>query len=306
MILKQPYKVFALSIILMLIGGLMSPLRFAVNKIAVEGGLSPIAFAFWPIFFSGLLLLIIALLKGHKIQLRPSYIRAYLIIGGLILAGPMAVLTYLADKLPQGIISLTVGFAPVLTYFFAILLKVDQVKAICVTGLIIGLGGILLITIPDMSLPEHGMVGWLLLALLAPVGLGLGNVLTSTMRPPSIPLTVLAAGMMLSAATILFVLMILTGQLYFFYGATLDAVLNVIYATILCSLFYLMFLEIVRLSGPVFFSQMNYLSVAAGFGWGMILFDEKYSSYVWGGASFMAISVVLLSLGAQKKSKPLG
>ena len=306
MILRQPHKIISFSIILMLIGGLVSPLRFAVNKIAVEGGLSPIAFAFWPIFFSGLLLLIISIISGQKIRLKLSYIRAYFIIGGLILAGPMAVLTYLADKLPQGIISLTVGFAPVLTYFFAILLKLDQVKVICVAGLIIGLGGILLITIPDMSLPERGMVWWLLVALFAPVGLGLGNVLTSIMRPPSVPLTVLAAGMMLSAAIILLFIMIFTGQFYYFHGATLDAILNVIYATLLCSLFYLLFLEIIRLSGPVFFSQMNYLSVAAGFGWGMILFDEKYSPYVWGGASFMAISVVLLSLGAQKKTETGG
>jgi drug/metabolite transporter (DMT)-like permease len=284
----------------MFAGGIIAPLRFVLNKIAVDGGVPPFAFAFWPMLFSGLLLLAVAMIRGETPSLKFADLRAYIVVGVLAMGAPLAVLTYLADKLPQGIISMVVILAPTLTYLFAILLGVDRLKLLSCAGLVAGLGGILVIVLPDVSLPEPDMVWWLLFALLAPVLLGLGNVLTALVRPPAMPSTVLAAGMLLSAAALLLVLMIATGQAYFFDGAAPGINWNFLYATLLNSIFYILFLEIVRLSGPVFFSQMNYLAVAAGFGWGMLLFGERYSLYVWGGTALMAMSVLLLTLGARK------
>ena len=293
-------RVGALSLSLMFAGGIIAPLRFVLNKIAVDGGVPPFAFAFWPMLFSGLLLLAVAMMRGETPSLKFADLRAYIVVGVLAMGAPLAVLTYLADKLPQGIISMVVILAPTLTYLFAILLGVDRLKLLSCAGLVAGLGGILVIVLPDVSLPEPDMVWWLLFALLAPVLLGLGNVLTALVRPPAMPSTVLAAGMLLSAAALLLVLMIATGQTYFFDGAAPGINWNFLYATLLNSIFYILFLEIVRLSGPVFFSQMNYLAVAAGFGWGMLLFGERYSLYVWGGTALMAMSVLLLTLGARK------
>ena len=293
-------RVGALSLSLMFAGGIIAPLRFVLNKIAVDGGVPPFAFAFWPMLFSGLLLLAVAMMRGETPSLKFADLRAYIVVGVLAMGAPLAVLTYLADKLPQGIISMVVILAPTLTYLFAILFGVDRLKLLSCAGLVAGLGGILVIVLPDVSLPEPDMVWWLLFALLAPVLLGLGNVLTALVRPPAMPSTVLAAGMLLSAAALLLVLMIATGQTYFFDGAAPGINWNFLYATLLNSIFYILFLEIVRLSGPVFFSQMNYLAVAAGFGWGMLLFGERYSLYVWGGTALMAMSVLLLTLGARK------
>ena len=273
--IRMETRVGALSLTLMLAGGIVGPLRFVLNKFAVDGGVPPFAFAFWPMLFAGILLLLVAILRGETPSLKFVYLRAYLTIGIFAMGAPMTVLTFLADKLPQGVISMVVILAPTLTYLFAILFGVDRLKLLSVVGLALGLGGILLIVLPDVSLPERDMVWWLLLALLAPVLLGLGNVLTALVRPP------------------------ITGQFYLFDGAAPGVNWNFLYATLLNSVFYVAFLEIVRISGPVFFSQMNYLAVAAGFGWGMILFAERYSLYVWGGTALMAMSVLLLTLGAR-------
>ena len=288
-----------LSLALMLAGGIIAPLRFVLNKFAVDGGVPPFAFAFWPMLFAGTLLLLVAVLRGEAPSLKFAHLRAYVTVGIFVMGAPMAVLTFLADKLPQGLISLVVILAPTLTYLFAIMLRVDRLKLLSCVGLAVGLGGIMLIVLPDVSLPEPGMVWWLLLALLAPVFLGLGNVLIALVRPPTMPPTVLAAGMMLTAAALLAPIMAASGQFYLFDGATPGVHWNFLYATLLNSVFYVVFLEIIRLSGPVFFSQMNYLAVAAGFGWGMILFGERYSLYVWGGTALMAMSVLLLTLGAR-------
>ena len=296
-------RVGALSLALMLAGGIIAPLRFVLNKFAVDGGVPPFAFAFWPMLFAGLVLLGVALLRGEVPGLKFTHLRAYVTVGIFAMGAPMAVLTFLADKLPQGLVSMVVILAPTLTYVFAILLRVDHLRLLSCVGLAVGLGGILLIVLPDVSLPERCMVWWLLLALLAPVLIGLGNVLTALVRPPTMPPTVLGAGMLLSAAALLASIMAASGQFYLFDGAAPGVNWNFLYATLLNSIFYVVFLEVVRLSGPVFFSQMNYLAVAAGFGWGMILFGERYSLYVWGGTALMATSVLLLTLGARSASK---
>jgi len=160
-------RVGALSLTLMLASGIVGPLRFVLNKIAVEGGVPPFAFAFWPMLFAGILLLIVAFLRGDRPSLKFSHLRAYLSVGIFALGAPMAVLTFLADRLPQGLISMVVILAPTMTYLFAILLRVDRLRLLSSAGMAVGLGGILLIVLPDVSLPERAMVWWLLLALLA-------------------------------------------------------------------------------------------------------------------------------------------
>ena len=295
-------RIGALALMLMLAGGIIAPLRFVLNKFAVEGGVPPFAFAFWPMLFAGILLLLTALARGERMSFERTHLRAYLLVGVFVVGVPMGVLTFLADRLPQGLISMVVIFAPTMTYLFAILLGVDRLRWLSSAGLALGIGGILVIVLPDVSLPEPNMAWWLLLALLAPVALGLGNVLAVLARPPAMPPTVLAAGMMLSGAVLLAPVMAASGQIYLFEGAAPGVNWNFLYATLLNAVFYTVFLELVRISGPVFFSQINYLTVATGFGWGMILFSERYSLYVWGGTALMASSVLLLTLGARAGS----
>ena len=88
-----------------------------------------------------------------------------------------------------------------------------------------------------------------------------------------------------------------------FEGSAQNVNWNFLYATLLNAVFYTLFLELIRISGPVFFSQINYVAVASGFGWGMALFDERYSLYVWGGTVLMALSVLLLTLGARANNR---
>ena len=292
-----------LALILMLVGGSIAPLRFVINKFAVEGGVPPFAFAFWPMLFAGVLLLLIALARGERMSIERTHLRAYLLTGIFVLGIPMGVLTFLADRLPQGLISMVVILAPTVTYLSAISFGIDRLRWLSIVGLVLGVAGILVIMLPDVSLPERGMVWWLLLALLAPISLGLGNVLTAVTRPPAMPPAVLAAGMMLSGAALLLPAMALSGQFYLFNDSASGTNWHFLYATLLNAVFYTLFLELIRISGPVFFSQINYVAVATGFGWGMVVFAERYSLYVWGGTLLMALSVLLLTLGAQVNNR---
>ena len=44
---------------------------------------------------------------------------------------------------------------------------------------------------------------------------------------------------------------------------------------------YTVLLHVIRTSGPVFASQTAYIITIAGVGWGMVLFGERHSVYIW-------------------------
>ena len=55
------------------------------------------------------------------------------------------------------------------------------------------------------------------------------------------------------------------------------------------------FFEIIRLAGPVFFSANNYLVPLAGVAWGMAIFGDSLSVWVWGALGLMIAGVLLLT-----------
>ena len=72
-------------------------------------------------------------------------------------------------------------------------------------------------------------------------------------------------------------------------------------AAIHCVTFYC-FQEVTRRAGAVFFAQFNYLVVAAGIFWALIIFDEMLSLWVWGALACMVVGVWLVNTGARRRT----
>jgi drug/metabolite transporter (DMT)-like permease len=68
-------------------------------------------------------------------------------------------------------------------------------------------------------------------------------------------------------------------------------------ATILAALInaavLLLFFEVIRLAGPTFFAQFNYLAVPAGAAWGTVIFREHLSLYYFLAMLLMFIGMFL-------------
>jgi len=70
-------------------------------------------------------------------------------------------------------------------------------------------------------------------------------------------------------------------------------------AALIYAAFTWLFLEIIRMAGPTFFAQFNYLAVMAGLAWGWIIFAEPVHSAVWLALVLMVAGILLLSLTSQ-------
>jgi len=294
----QPAR--SILIMLLFLNGIIYGLHFIANKWAADSGIPVFSYVFWYSLISGILLLLacIVLREFPKISLKS--LAVYIIMGTTGIAAPIALLTWVAPKLPAGVIGLVVVMSPVFTYIFSTILKIEQFMWIRVLGILIGFGSVLLVYLPDASLPDPEMASWLLVALLAPICFAATNVFAAVIRPPKISSLALSSGILLGGAIVMFPIMILSGD---FWIPPADLMLGnyaLITAILVNLTIWWMFLEIVRNAGPVFFTPSNYVIVLSSIGWGVVIFGEKPSIFIWGAVVLMFFGVFLVNYGKLK------
>jgi drug/metabolite transporter (DMT)-like permease len=269
---------------------------FSVNKLAAAAGTPPLAQGFWQSLGGGLLLLIILALKGRKLALGRRHLLSYLVIGALAVGVPMSLLTYAAPHLPGGLQTIVLALSPPLTYFLGMLARIERFRVLGLLGLAFGFAGVLIIIV-GLGLEESAPDAWrwFALSLIAPMLFACSNLAAALLRPPLSSSLSMAAGMLVGSSAMLIPIMAIAGQASVPTGA--GAIAALIAASI-NAVFFVLFFEIIRLAGPTFFAQFNYLAVLAGVGWSIAIFGEGLSIYFFVAMLLMFAGVFLSARGA--------
>jgi drug/metabolite transporter (DMT)-like permease len=138
------------------------------------------------------------------------------------------------------------------------------------------------------------------MALIAPLMFGLGNVLSSLLRPPVTASTAMAGGALLGSAVGLLPLLAAMGLLSMpVLGPA--ALLPIVLASMVNAVFFVLLFEIIRRAGPTFFAQFNYLAVLAGVAWGAVLFGERPGLIFWLALALMLAGIYFATLSRPAK-----
>jgi drug/metabolite transporter (DMT)-like permease len=265
---------------------------FSVNKLAANGGAPALAYAFWQSFGAGLLLWIVLTLRGEKLSVARAALINYIVVGALVIGIPISLLTYIAPKLPAGVMTLVLALSPPFTFIMGVLARVERFRWLGLIGLLFGFAGVVLIVAPGASAAEPIAWQWFLLALLAPVMFAAANVSAALLQPPASSSVATAAGVLFGSALVILPVMLIAGQAWV--PTHLDAAaIGTLLAIAINAVFLVLFLEIIRRAGPVFFAQFNYLAVLAGVAWGAVIFGERLSIYVIAAMVLMFVGVFL-------------
>jgi len=201
---------------MLLFGAAIFSMTFSLNRIAITEGIPVFAFVFWQSLGAALLAFVAAVATRQLPSLRRKDLRFYLLVGTFGSAVPITLLAFAASKVPVGAIALSLTLEPILTYVIAVLFRIDHVRLLRIAGIAVGLAGVLLVLLPDQSLPEPGMAPWLLMAFGAPLCWAICNVCMAILRPPesrSIPLT---CGKFFAAAILMLPVMAITDNWWTF------------------------------------------------------------------------------------------
>ena len=284
-----------LLIAMLFILGVSFALAVSLNRFAADGGVPFLPYVFWQSFGGGaaLMLLAAALRRLPPIDFR--HVRIFLSTGALNLAFPYMLLAYLAPKVPASLLSLGLALVPIMVYVLALALRQDRFHWLRCSGILLGFAGILIVLVPQASLPAPGMAGWVALGLVPSLSYAVNAVLVARWRPRETTSLPLAGGLMLASGGYVLVVMAATGEWWAFggnfgvgHGATIGAMANN------CVSFYLVF-EIIRRAGPVIFSTVNYIATLSGMGFGMWFFGDAPSAYIWGAIVLMFAGLFLVT-----------
>ena len=185
---------------------------FSVNKIAATGGAPPLAYAFWQSFGAGLVLWIVLTLRGERLSVSRPALTSYIVIGALVIGIPISLLTYIAPKLPAGIMTLVLALSPPFTFIMGVAVRVERFRWLGLIGLLFGFAGVVLIVAPGASAAEPIAWQWFLLALLAPVMFAGSNIAAALLQPPASSSVATAAGVLFGSALVLLPVMLIAGQ----------------------------------------------------------------------------------------------
>jgi drug/metabolite transporter (DMT)-like permease len=292
-----------IPLILLIGGGIAFGSIFSANRIAFEAGFPFISYSFWQSLFAGLGLLILSVPMRALPPVTRAHLRVYGLTAAIGFSVPLLALTFVAGKLPPGVISLTLTLTPSFTYLFALALRSDRWRLMSVGGIVFGLAGVLLIILPRESLGTGITAGWLLLAMAAPLGYALNNVMIPFIRPPATTSMQLSTGVLLAAALIFLPVMLIVDGPVMVTEYSGAAIWATIWAAAADVGIFLCLFEIIRRAGPVFFSQLNYVTVAASVIWAFLIFGDTFTIWVWGAIALMAVGLVCANRGANQSMR---
>lgn len=276
-----PRVSLAVPLFMLFVTGVTYGLTYTLVGVGVGGGIPSTAFAFWMSLGAGIVMLLLCVRSGGLPGVSPAHLRGYFMTGISGFGVPYVAVTIASSKgVPVGITSMLVALAPILTYLGAVAFRLDRIWWLKVLGFVVGVGGVLLIVVPDASLPSPDLVGWVLLVLLAPLGYAASALAAALVPPPESDAVQFSTGFFFAASLFLFVFMAGGGQWWWFDGPLGDAEWALIMSAPLQALGIYLFLEIIRIMGPVFFTTVNFITPVTGILWGMAFLGERLSVWV--------------------------
>ncbi len=288
---------------LLLFMGIVWGGSLVLAKLAVQHGGHPIGLALWQTVCGGTLLLVLSLAMFRPPKLLPEVVHFNLVCGFTGIAIPALGLFWSAKHLPAGIVAIAFASMPLFTYLLSAILKIERVEIARVTGVAIGLAAVLLLVLPEGSLPAPNLTPWVLLSMVSSVSMSVENVYIAARRPPGLDSVPLSCGRQLAAALFLAPLAFglnTTIPLFVDWGPLQWAATGTAVASASA---YTVLLYVIRTSGAVFASQAAYVITLAGVFWGMLIFGERHSVFIWAALALMMFGLMLtLPRGTSGKS----
>ncbi len=272
-----------LSLILALtLVGAVWALTFPLTKIAVLGGYRSFGIIFWSSVIAAIILGAIARLRGMGLPIHRAALGRYLFVAlaGTVL--PSAATYTAAEHLPAGVIAVCMAIIPIATFPLAIALGLEQPNLRRFSGLLLGFLGVLLIVVPDASLPDPSKAVFILLALLSVLfyaieGVGLGKIGRAGLDPAQLILgaSLLSVGLTLAMALV-------TGTFIVPMPRLGVAGMAVVMSGVANVVAYVGYVWMIGRGGAVFAGQVSYVVTGFSIVWSIVLLGESYSVWVWG------------------------
>lgn len=140
-----------------------------LTKIAVSTGHPPLGLIFWQTVIGAMFMGVVLLARGRPLPLtRPALVAALVIaLSGTII--PNSASYRAIAHIPAGVASILLSLIPMIAFPMALALGLERFSLRRFAGLGLGFAGVLLLILPEASLPDPAMLIWIPVGLIASV-----------------------------------------------------------------------------------------------------------------------------------------
>ena len=282
------------SIMLLLFLGVVWGLSFSLARMSTEGGLHPLTINYWSCLLAAIFLCLFCLFTKQRVPLQHPFPFLYISCGILGMVVPGTLYFYAASQISAGILSITVATVPLLTFIAATTLRLELFSYMRLAGVILGIVSIGLLILPNESLPNSTDAYWVLLMIVASACYAAETLIIDSQTPPNINSFVVVTGMLVAASLIMTPLVWLTGTFETLPWPPTHSTTAIIGMAVITATAVGLFYRLIVTTGPIFAAQTAYLVTLAGVVWGIIIYDEKHSVWIWSALAIMILALFLV------------
>ncbi|CAN0519756.1 unnamed protein product, partial [Laminaria digitata] len=177
--------------------------------------------------------------------------------------------------------SLVVSTTPLFVVAIAHFKGTERIGRKRIIGILFGVASAAVIVLPENALPEAEMMKWVAIALILPITYGIYHNYVAISWPSKSDSWQVATGESLAALIMLLPIYIWSGDFIALNDTWGNGEWSILILICLSVIEIYLYFEIVRLAGAVFVSQSSYVAIVTGIIWGVIIFNESLSVWVW-------------------------
>lgn len=279
--------------ILIIFGGVWG-VTFSLARFLVQSGAHPLGLNLWVAIIGSVALGTILFAKRQRLPIDKAHLWFYLVcaVTGTVIPGTL--LFYAAGRVPAGVLAIALAMVPMMTFLGALYFRLESNDGRRILGVVLGLISIIMIAAPETSLPDPNSRIWVVIAVLASLLYCIENIFIAIKKPLDTDALTILCGMQI-LATIMMLPVVFVTDSFVVISWPYDFKDAVLIAMALINIFsYGAFIYLVDTCGPVFASQMAYVITLAGVLWGILIFSESHSVWIWAALLLMMAGLFLV------------
>lgn len=251
-----------------------------LSKIIVTAGHHPVGITLTGTALGAVVVTVLLFATERRLPLRRADLIFYGICGLVGTALPNSVSYVAYQYLPVGVISILMAMVPMTTLLGAIAIGMERLEMVRFLGLALGGGAVLLLVVPQSSLPDPETAIWIILPVVTVLSYSVENLYIARARRADLDPMQVLCGLFWGALFLLLPVTVIFGG--WMALGRFDTAEFALYATTALHIgSYGGFVWLIGRAGPVFAAQVGYIVTLTGVFLGMAVLDEVNSGWVW-------------------------
>jgi drug/metabolite transporter (DMT)-like permease len=296
---SSPFSTPLVSLALLVSLGVIWGTGYSIARFAMTNGVPPLGYSFWQSLGPAIIIVLIMLVRHKSFKITAASSRFYLITGLTGIVIPNTSMYFAASHLPASILAMLVNTVPIVAYPMALIAGLEKFNWQRLSGILLAFCGLMLIILPESSLPSSSLVPWVIATLVTPLSFAFCSIYIARYSPKNSDILTLSAGMLVFSSLLLIPLVLSAHSFYFFHIPFTTPDWIIVLEIVLSSIGYVLFFQLLKIAGPVYYSLVDTIVVLTGVFWGYTIFGERLN--IWTTSAVLLIIAALLLVTRQQR-----